>query len=231
VHRAISVYGRKILGIFLIFNALVTISYAVGILSGYYAAYPHWEPFAPYVHSGALFWLLIVAAILNIFPSANFGKVHTGRLWFHHYVYGFFVMFLSAVWIMLGTSVSLLNMFLINSTNLSVNVGRFFMLGGLSLVLDDLPDVNRLTFRWVRWLKAKACQARKFLHIAQLAMGFVGLYFAAAITIFVIDNPQWLTAANLVLIETLVVTVFTSFGSAIGKIWLKLKTEYEDLHH
>jgi hypothetical protein len=231
MHRVISVYGRKIFSVYLIFNALVTISCAVGILSGYYASYPNWQPFAPYVHNGALFWLLIIAAIVNIFPAASVGKVHTGRLWFHHYVYGFFVMFLSGVWIVVGTSVSLLNVFFINSTNLSVNVGRFFMLGGLSLVLDDLPDVHQVTFRWVQWLKAKACQARRFLHIVQLAMGFVGLYFAAAIIMFVVDNPQWITAANLVLIETLVVTVFTSFGSATRKIWLNLKTEHEDSPH
>ncbi|MCW4018231.1 MAG: hypothetical protein NWF00_06090 [Candidatus Bathyarchaeota archaeon] len=228
MHRAISIYGRKIFSIFLIFNALLTISCAVGILSGFYAAYPYWQPFAPYILDGNLFWLLIVASIVNIFPAACVGKVHTGRLWFHHYVYGFFVMVLSAVWIILFTSVSLLSMFFINTTSISVNIGRFFMIGGLSLVLDDLPDVHKVTFRGLQWLKGKACQARRMLHAAQLVLGSVALYFVVGLSLFLVDNPQWITPANIILIETLVVTAITSFGSAMGKIWLNLQLGQKD---
>ena len=140
MHRVISVYGRKIFSVTLIFNALLTISCAVGILAGFYRSYPHWKPFSPYLADGNIYWLAIAAAVLNIFPSAYVGKVHTGRLWFHHYVYGFFVLLASAVWVVFFTPVSLLNLFFVSTTNISVNVGRFFFIGGLTLVLDDLPD-------------------------------------------------------------------------------------------
>ena len=225
MHRAISIYGRKIFSIFLIFNALLTISCSIGILSGVYTA--HWKPFEPYLYNGNLFWLLIISAVVNIFPAAYVGKVHTGRLWFHHYVYGFFVMILSGAWIVLFTSVSLLGVFFINTTNVSINVGRFFMLGGLSLVLDDLPDVHKVTFHGLRWLKSKACQARRILHATQLIMGLIGIYFIVTIVLSIMHNPQWVTAANVILIETLIVTIFTSFGSAMGKIWLNLRLEHE----
>ena len=64
-----------------------------GILYGFYHAWPWWKPYSPYLISGNLFLLVAAAAVINIFPSARIGRaLHTGRLWFHHYVYGFFVL-------------------------------------------------------------------------------------------------------------------------------------------
>ncbi len=223
MHRVVSVYGRKIFSVALIFNALLTISCAIGILAGFYAAYPNWKPFEPYLIDGNLFWVIVVAAVINIFPAAYFGKVHTGRLWFHHYVYGFFVVLSSAAWVILFTSVSLVSLFLINSTNITVNVGRFFMLSGMALVIDDLPDVSKFTMRCVKWLKAKAYQGRKIMHALQVAIGFLTGYFAVAVSLSIFEHPEWVTPANSILIGTLFVTAITSFGSAARKVWLKLE--------
>jgi hypothetical protein len=228
MHRVISVYGRKIFSVSLIFNSLLTISCAAGLLWGFYVE--HWSLYAPYLINGNLFWLVIAAAVLNIFPAAYVGKVHTGRLWFHHYVYGFFVLFLSTAWIVLGTSVSLLTVFFINSTNVAVNAGRFFFLGGLTLVLDDLPDIHRVTFHSLRWLKFKAHRARRILHAAQLVLGVATLCIFIFVSLSIAAKPQWITPANGIQMGTLLVTAFTSFASVKGKIWNRLNPEQEPSH-
>ena len=223
MHRVISVYGRKIVSVALIFNALLTIIFAVGLLWGFYVA--HWKLYPPYLLDGNLFWLVIAAAIINIFPAAYMGRVHTGRLWFHHYVYGFLVMLSSIVWLVLFTSIPLLIVFFVNTSNFSVNLGRFFFLGGLALLLDDLPDVHKVTWHSLRWLKSKAHQIKEIMHIIQLAMGFVAVSFFVIVSLSISQEPQWITPANFIQIGTLLVTAFTSFGSVKLKIWLKLEPD------
>jgi hypothetical protein len=216
------IYGRKVFSVALIFNSLLTISCAIGLLHGVYA--DHWKPYLPYLVDGNLLWLMTAAAVLNIFPAAYTGKVHTGRLWFHHYVYGFIVLLSSSAWVTLFTSISLLNLFRLNTANVAVNVGRFFVLGGLTLIIDDLPDTSKTAKRSIVWLKLKAYQARKILHVVQCLMGFTSLYLLLAISLSIMQSPQWVTAANFILIGTLTVTTLTSFGSVKRKIWLRLQT-------
>ena len=225
MHRIISVYGRKIFSVSLIFNALLTLSSALGILSGFYSAYPFWKPFAPFVLDGNLFWIIVAGAVFNIFPAAFLGKVHTGRLWFHHYVYGGLVLFLSAGCVVLFTSASLVTVFFNYTTNVSINVGRFFLMGGLALLIDDLPDVHKVASRGVTWLKLQACKARKTLHLLQFFMGLAALYFSTAISLCIVANPEFVTSANFILFGTLLVSCLTSLLSVKRKIWLNIKSD------
>jgi hypothetical protein len=229
MHRIISVYGRKIFSVSLIFNALLTITCLAGLLYGFY--FENWAIYAPYLINGNILWLVIAAAVINIFPSAYVGKVHTGRLWFHHYVYGFLVIIASIIWIVVFTPVSLLTIFFINTTNISVNVGRFFFLGGLTLVLDDLPDVHRVTFYGLRWLKRRAHEARRVIDAAQFILGFVTVYLFIAVSLSIIAKPQWMTAANFIQMGTVLVTAFTCFASVKRKVWHKLDPKQESTHH
>ena len=228
MHRVISVYGRKIFSVTLIFNALLTISCTAGLLWGFYAE--HWTLYPPYLINGNLIWFAVAAAVVNIFPAASLGKVHTGRLWFHHYVYGFFVLLLSSAWVVLFTSASLLTMFFLNTSDLAINAGRFFFLGGLTLVLDDLPDVHSVTFRGLRWLKAKAHEARSILQAAQFVLGFATLYLFITVSLSIATKLQWITAENFVQMGTLIVTSLTCFVSVRKKIWHKLNPEKEVNH-
>jgi hypothetical protein len=229
MHRIISVYGRKIFSVTLIFNALLTITCSVGLLWGLYTQ--NWRIFEPYLANGNLYWIVVIAAIVNIFPAASVGKVHTGRLWFHHYVYGFFVIIASSLWIIFFTSVSILTIFLINSQNLAVNVGRFFFLGGVTLVLDDLPDVHRVTFTGLRWLKAKAHQARTALQIIQFALGIGTLYVFVTVVLSITNEPQWVTPANFIQMGTLLVTALTCFASVKHRVWHKISLHDITHHH
>jgi len=220
MHRVISIYGRKIFSVALIFNALLTISCAIGLLWGFYVE--HWTLYDPFLADGNLFWIAIAAAVLNIFPAASVGKVHTGRLWFHHYVYGLFVLFLSLAWIVLFTSVSLLTVFFLNTSNLAVNAGRFFFLGGLTLLLDDLPDVHTITFKGLKWLKSRAHEAKEILHAAQIVFGVATLYLLITVTLSIATTPSWVTAANFIQMGTLLITALTCFASVKRRTWHKL---------
>ena len=133
-------YVKKIFSLTLILNAFITLTAIAGILYGFYFAWPGWKPYTPWLISGNLFLVAAIAALINIFPSASIGRaLHTGRLWFHHYVYGFFVLVFSTIYVMAFTSVSLVSLFLVNTGNIEINTGRFFVLTGATLFLDDLP--------------------------------------------------------------------------------------------
>lgn len=216
----LSAYAKKFLSLSLIFNSLLSLVYAVGLLTGYYIE--GWSLYTPYLANGALFWVLILTSIVNIFPAATVGQVRLGRLWFHHYIYGFLVSALAFIYLILLAPISLLSLFTANTTNITVNVGRFFALGGLTLILDDLPDVSNWLRRGLGYLKLKAHQSRKLIHFAQYVMSCVCAYLFAAVTLYIIQNPQDVTPANLILSATLLITSLTSFAIARRKMWLHI---------
>ena len=226
-HGAVSmgqcwVLCKKIFSVSLLFNALLTIACAIGILANFYWIFHNWQPFSPYLISGNIFWIAIIAAAINIFPSASLGRtLHTGRLLFHHYFYGVLVLLCSAVYVIVFTPVSLLSIFMVNNTSVPVNAGRFFILGGLTLILDDLPDVHTRVESALNWLKAKAHQGGKIILATQLVTGAISLYLFIAICLSLTQNHQWITLANSILIGTVLATSITSFVSVKRKIWLK----------
>ncbi|MCW4002561.1 MAG: hypothetical protein NWE95_01415 [Candidatus Bathyarchaeota archaeon] len=217
------VLAKKIFSVSLVFNALLTIGCTIGILAGYYWYYHDWQPFSPFLVSGALFWVAIAAAAINIFPSAGIGRaLHTGRFLFHHYLYGLLVLVCAAFYVVFFTPVSLLTLFFVDNTSVAVNVGRFFVLGGFTLLLDDLPDVHTSVESALNWLKAKVLQAGRFISLIQLVCGAVSFYIFVAITIGMYYNPQWVTLANFILIGTLFITSLTSFIFVKKRVWLKI---------
>jgi hypothetical protein len=120
------------------------------------------------------------------------------------------------------TSVSLLSIFLVNNTSLAVNAGRFFILGGFTLVLDDLPDVHKRVESALNWLKAKVERGGKVVTAVQFLTGAASFYIFIAVTIAVALNPQSVTIANLLLIGTLFITSVTSFIFVKRRVWLNI---------
>jgi hypothetical protein len=215
---------KKIFSVSLVFNALLTIGCIAGIFGGFYGYYPDWHPFGPYLISGNLFWATIAAAVINIFPSAGLGRsLHTGRFLFHHYFYGILVLVFSAIYVSFFTPVNLLNIFLVNDTSVQVNVGRFFLLGGLTLLLDDLPDVSARMESSLNWLKVKAGQGARIMSAVQIVCGAGSFYIFTAVVLSVYSNTQFVTFANLMLIGTLFITSVTSFIFIKRSVWQKIK--------
>ena len=216
---------KKTFSLSLVFNALLTVACAVSILGGFYWFYQNWQPFFPYLINGNLFWIVIAAAFLNIFPSALLGRaLKTGRFLFHHYFYGFLVLFAAIIYVITLTSASLLTIFLVDNTSVTVNIGRFFILGGFTLVLDDLPDVHKTVDSALNRLKLKAKNGGKIISLAQLLTGAVSFYVFLAVFLGMAQNPQWVTLANLILIGSMFITCVTSFLFVKRSVWQKLKT-------
>lgn len=219
---SVRVIVKKIFSLALIFNALITVGVVAGLLFSFYKAYPYWHHFAPYLLDGNLLWLAIAAAAINIFPAACIGRaLHTGRFLFHHYVYGFLVLLFSCLFVVFFSPISLVYLFLLNSSNIAVNVGRFFFLAGLTLLLDDLPDVSERVESGLNWVKTKACEARRVLHVLQLATGLAALYILVSVSIVTIQNPDR-AYYNSYLLGTMLVTTITSLALVKKKAWLKI---------
>jgi len=225
----VSILVKKTFSLTLVFNALLTIACALSILGGFYLFFYNWHPFSPYLIDGSLFWVVIAAAVLNIFPSALLGRtLKTGRFLFHHYFYGFLVLLAAAVYVAVLTPASLLTIFLVDNTSVAVNVGRFFILGGFTLVLDDLPDVHKTIESALNRLKVKAKNGGKILSVLQLLTGGVSFYVFVAVCLSMAQNPQWLTLANFILTGTLLITSVTSFLFVKKRVWINLKVNLKD---
>ena len=220
--KIVDIYCKKVFSLALIFNSLLTVVFAMGLLASYYALFPYWTPYPPFIFDGRLFWLLIPAALFNIFPCVNLGKVHTGRLWFHHYVYGFLVIIaaIAATALLLPSGMS--SLFTIYTTDAGVNACRFLIVGGVTLVLDDLADVSERLQSGLKFVKTKAHRNGRILHLVQLGLGFVALYFLGAITIYLTQHQDEITLANSILVGSIVITVLTSFANVKRKVWLNV---------
>ncbi len=219
---AVRVILKKTFSIALIFNSLISIASVAGIIYGYYQAYPYWQPYSPFLLDGNLFWLALAAALINIFPGAAIGRaLHTGRFLFHHYVYGFFVLASTTAFVGIYTPFTVLSIFFIDNSTVAVNAGRVFFLAGLALFLDDLPDVNKHVERGLNWLKTRAYQIRKPLHITQLITGVFAFYCSISILLSTVqDSTRWLP--NSFVIVSLFITGITSFALVKRKAWLSI---------
>ena len=186
--NAVLAYGQKLFSIALVFNCLLTIVYAIGLLSGFY--FEHWTLYQPYLFDAGFLWFIILVAIMNLYPSMKIGRIKTGRLWFHHYVYGFIVLALTGAFLILFTPVSFISLFTSNNTELVINVGRFFVLGGLALVLDDFGDISKFTKSTLDFLKARAHVKSNTIHWVHCVLGVTSLYVLLAISIFLQEKHQ-----------------------------------------
>jgi hypothetical protein len=220
--ESIRVWLKKIFSLTLILNALITIVAMTGILYGFYHAWPHWKPYTPYLINGNLFLIAGIAALINIFPSASIGRaLHTGRLFFHHYVYGFFVLIFASIYTITSTPATMITLFLQNTSDVPINTGRCFLLIGFTLVLDDLPDVHTRIERTLNRIKSGFCKIRPAMHYLQLATGIITVYIFLAILLSAIAKPSF-TISNDLTMTTLVFTSITSFACVRKKSWLKI---------
>ena len=214
---------KKIFSVSLVFNALLTITFATNILSNFYWHFTDWQPYSPYLISGNLFWIAIVAAVINIFPSASLGRsLHTGRFLFHHYFYGLIVLVCALVYVILFSPVGLFDLFFLFDVRVEVNIGRFFVLGGLALLLDDLPDVSTRIELALNRLKFRVGEFNKVVSILHIVCGAFSLYIFAAVVLSMTITPQGMTFANILCAGTVFITGVTSFIFVKRGIWQKI---------
>jgi hypothetical protein len=221
METSVNVILKKTFSIALIFNSLISIATVAGITYAFYTS--SWHPYAPYLISGNVLWLVLAAGIINIFPSASLGRaLHTGRFLFHHYVYGFSVVAITSVLVVAFTPVSPINLFFVNSDDIPVNAGRFFTLAGLALLLDDLPDVSKRLESSLNWVKTKACRVKMGLHVAQFITGIFAIYGSISILLSTIFVDSSRALPNSFVIVSLFITGITSFALVQRKAWLTI---------
>jgi hypothetical protein len=220
--ESLKVWIKKVFSLALMLNSFVTLAAVIGLTYGFYLAWPHWKPFEPFLISGNVFLLVIAAGLINIFPSACISrKLHTGRFLFHHYVYGAAVLATSSFCILAFTSISLVGLFLINTSNVAINAGRFFVLTGITLLLDDLPDVSKRIESSLNIIKSGFYKIRKAIHVLQFVTGIATFY--VFLTILLTEIKNWnIGLNNAFTMGTLLVTSITSFIFFKRKAWLKM---------
>ena len=191
----------------------------LGVLQGFYSARYYWKPYPPYLIDGSFFWFAVLAAIFNIYFVVRVGRVKTGRLWFHHYVYGFIIFVLACTLLLLFGSISFFGIFVGNGYSLAVNAGRFFAFWGLTLFINDFADVSKRLTIVLRLVRSKVYRVRGVIRVVQGVLGFMSFY----IFLCVIFSTSLLQGSNsmgnLVLAGTLLVTSLTSLGSVCMKMW------------
>ena len=229
--KTIWVWVKKVFSLTLILNALISLIAVAGILYGFYHAWRWWKPYSPYLINGQFYLIAVAAAIINIFPSASIGRaLHTGRLWFHHYAYGFFVLIISGFYSLAFTSVSVVSFLFINTASISINTGRLFGLIGVTLVLDDLPDVNTKIESSLNKLKTQVYRVRMGFHAAQLVTGLITVYISLAMITWAVVHAN--TNMSLLLTATtLFVTGLTSFACVKKKSWLRITPPTQTIGH
>lgn len=217
------VYSRKLFSFILVFNCLLTLYLAVGLLMDFYVA--HWILFPPYLISATLLWAVIPVAVMNLYPSMKVGRVHTRRLWVHHYVYGFIILAFSILFILAFTSVSIVSLFMAHITNLKVNVGQFLILIGLTLILDDFGDISKGANAIQTFLKIKTHKKPQIINWLDCLLSGVCLYIFAAIGFFIAQYSYAVNPGNFIFAGSLFATSMVTFGAATKKTWLKISIE------
>ena len=212
-------YGKKAVSWVLTFNCLLSILLVIGLLSLFYVA--HWKLYQPYLLNANLLWAAMLTSIMNFFPTANLGHVKVRRLRFHHFVYGLAILAASLVLITF-MSVPIMNLFKPYVRDVEFNVGRLFILVGLTLIIDDFADVSHMTTKALRIAKSKIYENRRMIHAIQCSLLCITLYISTCITIWLTQNPGGVNLPNLTIDGTLLVTSLTAFGSVGKKIWLRI---------
>jgi hypothetical protein len=210
-------YVRKLVSLALTFGCLLSILLVVGFLVGFYTA--QWKLFEPFLLNANVLWLTIPVAVMDFFPIASFGHVKVRRLGFHHFVYGLAIVAGSSVL----TSVTVFNVFSLGIRDVKLNVGRGFILVGLTLIVDDFADISDRTRTALRVMKSKLYQKRRVIHAVQGLLSCVTFYVFLCATVWLTQNPKGINLANLTLTSTLLVTSLTGFGSVRKRIWLRIK--------
>jgi hypothetical protein len=211
------VYCRKMVSWVLTFNCLLCILLAVGFLVMFYAA--HWRLYEPFLLSANLLWAPVLASVLNFFPVASFGQVKVRRLGVHHFVYGFVIVVAAFVLM----SVSILSLFVVNIRDVRFNVGRVFVLVGLTLIVDDFADISVWTRLGLRFLRSKVFCLRRGVHAVQGLLSLVTLGVFVCVLVWLVENPRGLNLANFVFEGSMLVSGLTGVLSVGERVWLRIR--------
>jgi len=227
-----SAIRKKILSLALIFNSVVCLVSAANMLASFYTSNYSWRPYWPYLIDGSLVWSIVATAILNIGPAKIIGKVRTGRILFHHYVYGFLASSISLL-LMLIFAPAYILLLLMPSLGfetsglqaIPVYAGLFFVYGGLTLVIDDLHDVSLSVGRMLDRLQIKIQKSSRTLQTIHLCSSLISTYILICGVIWYLQNNFWVRnwplwdASNIIFMASLLVTNVWALKAVRARLW------------
>jgi hypothetical protein len=131
-------------------------------LAGIYA--DNWKVFEQYLINGNLFWFLILASILNIFLAIKISQIKTS----YNFLYGILIAVISAASLLIFTPLSIFSIFTASTTDLMINMGRFFLLSGIALFLIEIPSILKMIGFTQKTTQLKSNLGYKIFFLLQL---------------------------------------------------------------
>ncbi len=223
---------KKILGLALIFNSIVSLISAANILYGFYQSRLFWQPYSPYLIEGSLFWFVILTSTLNLVPAKLTGKVDLRRFLFHHYVYGFLVILASLSLIVLFMPACI---FMVLEPSIGLEMEGFqsvlsyailfFIYGGLTLIIDDIYDISMRVSRIFDRIKTRMQRLGRMLQTVHLCSSVITIYIAACVAIWCFKNYflmiDWplLSLAHIIFTSSMLVNSFCGLKAVKERMW------------
>lgn len=211
--------GTKTLSLLLMLNSLFSLvsslSIACGVLPGCLLGNLH----KPYILNILFLSFITLTAILNIIPAKFMGRVNIRRLLFHHYVYGFLsiLFYLALIFSLLLVETATCNAYLMTVENrIYLEIPLYW---GITLILDDLPDLSPKIGRLLNNLKVKVSELNNVIVWVHRSSSVIS---ACAALWYISRLP--ITGNNFIhlsLTISFIITALCGLKTSSGGIWLK----------
>jgi hypothetical protein len=136
-------------------------------------------------------------------------------------MFGIIIASVSAISLLTVGQLSFFDIFTKNTTDVMINLGRFFVLSGIAVFIVEIPNVLQIIGLTPKTGLSKNSSIYKILFVFQLAMIVTTFYMFFAVTAYMSQGSGANSLANAILNFSLLFTAFISFGATIFKTWLK----------
>jgi hypothetical protein len=158
-----------------------------------------------------------LASILNILLAVKISEVKKS----YGFIFGIGIASISAVSLMTLAQLSFFDIFTKSTTDVMINLGRFFLLSGIAVFIIEIPGLLKIIGLTQKISIPKNSFLYKILFLLQIAMIVTTFYLFFAVTAYMSQGAGANSLANTLLNFALLFTAFISFGATIFKTWLK----------
>lgn len=210
--------SRKMLGLILISNSIASLISALGTLSGSCLNVPI-QFHETYFINKLLFVFVALTSILNLAPAKTLGKIEIRRFLFHHYVYGFMLIFLYFTSAML---LSIMQLWVWEGQTYIV----LFFYWGAALVIDDIYDISPRIAVLLDAVARRVHRLGSLILIVHAISSLFSVYVAFRVLVWHLENTfllgvnSFLSFACIFLMTNLFITAFYGLKIVKSRVWL-----------
>jgi hypothetical protein len=158
-----------------------------------------------------------LASLLNILLAV---KISQGKK-SYGFIFGIAIASISAISLLTLAQLSFFDIFTKSTTDIMINLGRFFLLSGIAVFIVEIPSLLQIIGLTQKISIPKNNFIYKILFLLQLAMIVTTFYLFFAVTAYMSQGSGANSLANAILNFALLFAAFISFGATIFKTWLK----------